>query len=359
MGTGESTNRSAVREQIIDAVEVSVRSGYSSLSDDELAATQFKQQMRDILDDVILRADSATGISTLSHQYAVETARTSTAIGRSRARQQIHPADSLEAANILFDLALPVLTQRMELEASTLPAPLVIARALHQSIMARVAPASIGYVDVLLEKLSIAHLEERMRVSHELHDRVAHGIAAGIQRISLSISAGSRYPEEREELLATATDILSDTLADTRQIAFELRQSVGEKMLDDAVRDYLNDSVYAGPVWHVRSEGIRRALPTSASEESFLIIREALRNSVAHSHGTVIDVSFAWTDDELTVEVSDDGDGFDSSTIRHGAMGLLTMRERADVIGAELTISSRMGFGTSVALEIDLGDSRN
>lgn len=350
----------SIRERIVDAMDATLRSEHSPLLEDEPSADQLREQIRDILDDAIAMVDAERAGGKVAADQILKNgnaASISASIGRSRARQQIHPAESLAAAIRLFDLALPELTARLSVDPASVSAPFAVARALHHSIMARVTPASVGYVDVLLEKLSMAQREERVRVSRELHDRVAHGIAAGMQRINLSALAVGENPKGSAELLVTAIEILNSALDDTRQIALELRQDVGEKLLDDAVRDYLTDSTVRMPVSTVSTLGVPRGLSAGVGEEAFLVIREALRNAVAHSRATSIEVAFDWGESSLLVEVRDNGAGFDSANIKAGSMGLLTMRERAEVIGAELTVVASRGIGTTVAMKIELGNA--
>ncbi len=346
----------AIREHIVRTVESILRSENSDLVTVGPASAQMKEQIRGIIDDAIAMVDSESTSDEFSDRVRakVDIATNSTLIGRSRAQQHIHPADSLAAAIILFDLALPELTRRLGPAISTPSEPLTVARALHHSIMARVVPASVGYVDALLEKLSIAQREERLRVSRELHDRVAHGIAAGIQRIALSRSGAEKNTDANRALLVMAEDILKVALEDTRQIALDLRQVVGEKILDDAVRDYLKDSAPIKPRCCVNSHGESQMLATAVGEEAFLLIREALRNALAHSNSSTLEVVFTWAPGSLRVEVKDDGDGFNLSEIRSGAVGLLTMRERAEAIGAELVIASEPGAGTSIVIDLPL-----
>jgi signal transduction histidine kinase len=252
---------------------------------------------------------------------------------------------------VLFDLALPELTKLLD-DSAGVTEPLVVASALHRSIMAHVQPAAVGYVDALLDKLSAAQHEERLRVSRDLHDRVAHGIAAAIQRISLSRTTIPEDGARSLEMLTAAEHILEDALADTRSLALDLRQTVGDKHLDEAVRDYLDDVGPSNMALDVRSNGTSRQLAPGISDEAFLIIQEAIRNIIAHAEASTITITFGWDPDKVTVEVRDDGMGFDRNRIRSGALGLLTMQERTDVIGAELSIDARPLAGTIVSLEI-------
>nr|WP_246313255.1 ATP-binding protein [Leifsonia shinshuensis] len=216
--------------------------------------------------------------------------------------------------------------------------------------MDEVVPASLGYVDALLERLAVAHTEERLGISRELHDRVAHGIAAGIQRVRLA-----RQPTDAAAgQLAEALGLLESALEETRSVALDLRHSVGEKLLDEAILDYVADLGTEPPRVDASSEGTPRTLPTGVQEEAFIIVREAIHNARRHSHGERIIVVSKWGAEDLRISVADDGVGFGRDTIRPGALGLIAAQERAELIGADLAIDSRAGAGTTVTLTIAL-----
>jgi signal transduction histidine kinase len=339
-----------VCEQIVEAVDSHLRTAGSSLADEEDTIGEVRGQVRSIVAGTlsILSAEGKDAEEPLRPRAAIDASQS---VGRSRARRSIHPSESLAAANVLFDLALPELTKFLD-DSESVVEPLAVASALHHSIMAHVEPAAIGYVDALLDKLSAAQHEERLRVSRDLHDRVAHGIAAAIQRISLSRMALPQGGTRSSEMLTAAEHILEVALADTRSLALDLRQTVGDKHLDEAVRDYLDDVGPSNVALDVRSNGTSRQLAPGISDEAFLIIQEAIRNIIAHAEASTITITFWWDRDNVTVEVMDDGIGFDGTRIRSGALGRLTMQERTDVIGGELSIDARPAAGTIVRLEI-------
>ncbi|HEV7184361.1 MAG TPA: ATP-binding protein [Leifsonia sp.] len=263
------------------------------------------------------------------------------AVGELRARQNIHPVDSLTAATLLFEVALD------EIAAEDLDAGR-FSRALNASIMANVIPASVSYVNVLLERLAVAHSEERLGISRELHDRVAHGIATGIQRLQL----GQQNTSEQERRSSEALTLLESALDETRAIALDLRHSVGDKTLDQAIRDYVTDLDQSGPRVEVRTSHEPYQLSTGVQEEAFIIVREAIRNARRHSHAPCILLAIDWQPTLVALTVSDLGVGFRHDAIRSGALGLIAAQERAELIGAELTIDTEPGKGTTVTLTI-------
>jgi len=320
-----------VADRIADELVARLDAERNALAGDPDLADQLRAQVHAILG----RAFDRLG---LAHDDPPPVA--GAAVGRARASQNVHPADSLAAATMLFDIAL----ERIRVSGVDASA---VARALNLAIMEDVVPASVAYVNVLLERLAVAHSEERLGISRELHDRVAHGIAAGIQRVQLS-----RHTDAPAQRLEEALRLLDGALEETRSLALDLRHSVGDKHLDEAIADYILDLDGVRPHVQARTLGTPRSLAAGLQEEAFLVVREAIHNARRHSRAGRIIVTSEWTPGALAVTVADNGTGFARDGIRPGALGLITAQERAELIGAELAIDSQPGVGTTVTLTI-------
>ncbi|GAB3396857.1 hypothetical protein GCM10027568_31850 [Humibacter soli] len=274
------------------------------------------------------------------------------ALGRLRAGQDSHPAESLLAAEVLFDQAIEPLASW----AAALPRPVPavqVARILHHAVFRRFPPGAVAYTQAMRERLSTANQESRFRLSRDLHDRVAHGIAAGIQRIELS----SLNDGEDASDLAAAAHTLRQTLMDVQNMALDLRQLVGSRSLEKAISDYAAETSTMPPRVVVSSTGPVRPLPTSTAEEVFMIVLEAIRNARTHATGaTMVSVGIDWRRRTLAVTIADNGPGFSHDDVTTGSIGLLDMRERADSIGGRLSIATSAGPGTVVRLTIPLTD---
>lgn len=334
---------------LVDAVYSALMTSGVEMTRDPDAADQLHQQVAGIIHDV-------TAALELEHLSPVESDAPQTlskTIGRSRARDSVHPSASLEAASLIFDIALPLLLVHLPISASSAEKTVSISRALHRAIMNRVAPAAVGYVETLLEKLALAQHEERLRISRQLHDHVSHNVAAAIQRLMLAQGPEEPPTQEHKGYLVTAEALLRNALAETRMISVELRQIVGDRYIHEAVTSYVDASPILKPLVRVSSTGIPEHLPVSTSEEVYVIIREALRNAATHAHARIVKVRLIWSTGTLIVEVRDDGGGFRPGAGSPTSMGLLTMRERAEAIGARLSIDTHVGQGTSVWLFVD------
>lgn len=323
----------------------------SPLVSDVSVNAELLAQVRAILaraiDSLALTAQTATG-----HVRApVITATEGADVGRRRADQHIHPAESLAAANVLFEVSLTAVTEMFPGRWPTS----AVSLSLHHAIMQNVVPAATSYVNVLLDRLSVAHTEERLRISRDLHDRVAHGIAVAQQRLQLSGYADAGRQDDGAADVRKALEALVSAMDETQAIATELRYRVGSQNLHDALVDFAADSVVDATPVSVTSIGDAQSLATGVQEEAFIVIRELVHNARRHAQSDDIRVVLDWGPSSVTVSVSDNGSGFVRADVRPGALGLIGARERAEAVGAELTILTTAGAGTVVILDLPIG----
>jgi two-component system NarL family sensor kinase len=104
---------------------------------------------------------------------------------------------------------------------------------------------------------------------------------------------------------------------------------------------------------------VEQRLPDHVETAAFRIVQEAVRNAIRHGRATHVCVDLALDADGLIVNVSDDGSGFDPASTptpdRHpSGMGLLSMRERAELLGGEFRLSAAVGAGTSLRVRLPL-----
>ena len=336
--------------RILDELKGRLAGQSSPLVSDNAVRGELATQVRGILMRAFARIE-ATGVpGSGTGRDAVITATAGAYIGRRRADQHIHPAESLAAANVLFEVALSAITELMPGRWATA----AVALSLHHAIMENVVPAATGYVNVLLDRLSIAHTEERLRISRDLHDRVSHGIAVAHQRLQLSGLTEGGPDDEGAVSVRAALALLESTLRETQAIATELRYQVGSRLLSDAIADFVSDSDAGMTPVIVSNAGRVRRLPTGVQEETFIVVRELVHNARRHAAATTIRIDMSWMERSVQVTVRDDGRGFQRADVRPGALGLIGSRERCDAIGAELSISSAPGSGTTVTLDIPL-----
>jgi signal transduction histidine kinase len=202
-----------------------------------------------------------------------------------------------------------------------------------------------------------AAVNERLRIARELHDMVAHSI--GI--IAIQAGVGRRVidtqPAEARNALTAIESTSRETLAGLRQMLGVLRRAAPAPAdgppgpapgladlgrLAATTRD-------AGVRVEVRWLGPRRPLPADVELSAFRIIQEAVTNVVRHAGTGHCQVTVDCRDEELGIEVSDDGCG---GAIEGGGFGIDGMRERACLLGGELTAGPRASGGFRVAARL-------
>jgi signal transduction histidine kinase len=215
----------------------------------------------------------------------------------------------------------------------------------------------------LLEKLISAQEEERRRIARELHDEASQALAAlAINLESVADTLPMRYHDAKQKL-----DILKkqaiQTLGGIRNLALELRPSslddLGLSMaVDWYAKDYL---VKRGLEVKIEVINPKAKMPSHTETMLFRIIQEALTNVVKHAEATKVRVQLQLSDSMATVQVEDNGKGFNVEAALNGEgirqnLGLHGMAERATLLGGSFTIKSQLGQGTQLRVEVPVSE---
>jgi signal transduction histidine kinase len=200
-------------------------------------------------------------------------------------------------------------------------------------------------------------LEERERIARELHDTLIQSVHALILTLQTSIAHLPRTDAVRQPIEA-ALDTAGDLLDEARDRVNGLRMSSVALDLAGAIANAVHHAQTASRFARIRLvvSGTPQRLQQSAAEQIYSVAREALANAVAHADARHIEVEVGYQKHHVRVQVRDDGRGMapvaqtQSGTNRH--FGLQGMRERADQLGAQLTIWSRENEGTEIGLQV-------
>lgn len=197
--------------------------------------------------------------------------------------------------------------------------------------------------------------DERRRVARELHDGTVQALVAIGRRLEL-IAQRSQDIETVNELAAVRQQV-SDAASEVRRFSRELRPLVLEDLgLVPALR-YLSSQhaeQYGIPV-NLTVHGALRGLPPDQELVLFRIYQETLTNVSKHAQATRVDALLEVDAEGLSLEVVDDGQGFEAVTAptdlaQRGHFGLMGIQERVQLLGGRLTIESTPGRGTRVSI---------
>jgi signal transduction histidine kinase len=208
----------------------------------------------------------------------------------------------------------------------------------------------------LVEKVVVAQEEERRRVAYEVHDGVAQLVVSAKQHADTATDLWSTDPRRAARATAIAAERLALAIAETRRILAALRPLAMDggglggavrRSLDDAARD-------AGwSVNLVENLGDVR-LPPPVETAAFRILQEALSNARKHAGTARIEVVLTREADGVHLDVRDHGVGLGEPAAASG-LGLLSMRERARLLGGTCVVERAAGGGTRVHAQLPLG----
>ncbi|MEV0899242.1 histidine kinase [Actinoplanes sp. NPDC049802] len=274
-------------------------------------------------------------------------------IGETRASQAIPTRESWQAATVFAETVVQWMTHR--LDAGALETFGIVMLTLNQSITIRIREATGAYTGYLLNRIHEAHLGERHRIARELHDRVSEGLSVAHRRLELFQDYREKDPLKAAAQAGKAQEAVLGSLESLRGVIKDLRLEAPLKSLEKALAGYI-DSVPTGDhQLRLKVNGDETWLPTTVREESFLIIREAIRNSLTHGAAGVTLIQVDIAPHELRAVIEDTGGGFDPSGVpASSTAGLSSMRERAALLGGIMSVVSQPGHGTQVELTVPL-----
>lgn len=221
---------------------------------------------------------------------------------------------------------------------------------------------------VLLRDLEAAHREladyaarvedltlaaERQRMARELHDTLAQGVAGLVLQLEAADSHLAAGRAERAQgIVQQAMGRARDTLADARRAIEDLRAVPPAVDLEDALRHEVTRFTDATGIPCALDFALTVPLPEATAEHLLRIVAEGLTNIARHAQAAHAWVTIAESDGDVTIEVGDDGVGFDPTAAfdQPGHYGLLGMRERARLAGGTLVVESMPGAGTRVKI---------
>lgn len=203
---------------------------------------------------------------------------------------------------------------------------------------------------VLVQRLLAAAEEERRRIARELHDEISQLLTV----VQLSLEGVS---EEAGGEVEKARRVLSTTQDEIHRIIYDLRPSLLDDLgLPAALRWYAHTYLeQAGLDLGLEIEEDLE-LPPETEITAFRIAQEIFTNVLRHSRAQHVTVELYRSDGRLHLVVEDDGVGFDLHQ-RSSGVGLVGLRERADLVGGTLEISTAPGEGTTVRFDVPLSVS--
>ncbi|WP_341531016.1 PAS domain S-box protein [Nostoc sp. UHCC 0302] len=229
---------------------------------------------------------------------------------------------------------------------------------------ARIAPIRHEQViwiarDITLQKRAEAAsiLEERNRMAREIHDTLAQAFTGILAQVGAAKQVLTDDLEATEAHLDLIKELARTGLVEARRSVVALRpQLLEEGSLQSALHCLVAQLRTAAmdTTLYYEIEGAVYSLPTEVESNLLRIGQEALTNAIRHANADEIRVKLGYDRDQFCLRVRDNGQGFGVGSIPASeGFGLLGMSERAERIGAQLTIRSQPGEGTEMIVTVD------
>jgi signal transduction histidine kinase len=207
-----------------------------------------------------------------------------------------------------------------------------------------------------LKSLLEMHERDRRLIGFEIHD----GLAQLLSGVMMHLGNFRRMADQGDpgawDSFDVATGLVAQGLQEARRLIHDLRPSeLEEGGLVSAIEDLISD---ARDQWGLDIEFVHRVqaerLPGPLEHTVYRVVQEALTNACRHSKSRRIRVLLCQQDSSLQICVEDWGTGFDPDSVAEGHYGLEGIRERARIFGGEVTVTSKLGWGTRVSVMLPL-----
>lgn len=224
------------------------------------------------------------------------------------------------------------------------------------SALAQRAAMAIENAQLYEQAQELAVLEERQRLARDLHDAVTQTLFSASLIAEVLPALWDKDQQKGREYLEQLRQMSRGALAEMRTLLLELRPAA---LVEASIGDLLHQLAETvtgrtGIPVAVTVESTRD-LPSDVHVAFYRIAQEALNNVVKHARASHVSVRLRCAPrvrgESVALCVSDDGEGFDPDAVSPDHLGVSIMRERAQAIGATLTIESQPGRGTQVTAE--------
>ena len=199
--------------------------------------------------------------------------------------------------------------------------------------------------------------EERMRIARDLHDRTGSTLAyVGLE---LDRLIRKETAQEKQVELSDIREHVSKTISEVREMLYNLRTGRdGQNSLSDTVQEFA-DRVSARAHVQVTCDFKAPVIDDAfVTNEIWEMIKEAILNAERHSQASELVISTSINEENWEVSIADNGIGLKSADKRHDAYGMTGMLERAESLGAEISIMSPLSektYGTRVTVTVPIG----
>ncbi len=215
---------------------------------------------------------------------------------------------------------------------------------------------SLEQMHLLAQYTEKAREDQRTAISRELHDDLGQCLTA--IKIDLGLIKKMVSDVEAAARITSLSELVGDTIKTVQRLTSQLRP----QMLDDLGLELTLD-------WYTKEFAIRNhieinveinselELSHNASLNLFRIVQESLTNIARHAHATQVDINIKETNECINLRITDDGIGINEEKIKsRESFGIISMKERAALLGGKLTIRNKNNAGTEIMLILPINN---
>jgi two-component system sensor histidine kinase UhpB len=214
-------------------------------------------------------------------------------------------------------------------------------------------------LEALTRRLLEVQETERRSIARELHDEVG-GVLTAV-KLNLQSLRRPRTGDAAEAALADGLALVDGAIQSVRSLSLDLRPAVLDDLgLIPALKSYCERQAQrAGIPIELALDAIDVKPAPQLESACFRIVQESVTNALRHANARRIQIALHRVDASFSLEIADDGDGFDVAAARKrgfagASIGLLGMEERANLLGGRLSIDSAPGAGVRVRVEFSM-----
>jgi PAS domain S-box-containing protein len=215
----------------------------------------------------------------------------------------------------------------------------------------------------LAERLDRVREEERLYLSREIHDGLGQSLTA--LKIDLSFLKRLRKdatttPAEEEAALDSMSSLVEQTISQARHLAWQIRPGMLDQLgLADALRQLAHDATKRNELKLIDLiEDLEFDLDPRTALALYRIAQEAMTNVLRHANARHISISLSKKTEGIRLEIVDDGVGIGQKDIEEiSSMGLISMRERAELLGGSISVQNGTSGGTAVCAIVPCPDA--
>ncbi len=280
-------------------------------------------------------------------------------LGTERVSKGIDAVHSIRAGIILFDLVFEAIAAVMVSSPDEFGSFTSAVRTLQQGIGKRLEAGALGHDIHLLNAVREVNAASHRQLAREIHDHLGNHVSLALRQLELHEMTMDAGPQEVSARIDAVKETLTQSLGIIRDLVTQLRRADRGGTLESAFAAFLESMEITRSKVRVQINGSEEWATQHVLDEIFLVVRECLRNALAHAGAEHVLAAVDIAPYGLHALIEDDGCGFDVSAVAPPgtANGIASVTERVELLGGTILFTSDpKAGGTRVTVNVPLMD---